>query len=284
MSSSRYLEDCLSRRVIFFAGKGGVGKTTLAWATAIACAQRSKPVTLVGLSPFDTTKSPPMENHPDITWLTIEPVEAFREYTLRILKFDRVYQLVFDNRVFKTFIRAAPGMAETVVAGKVWDLYARAPNHLILVDLPSTGHALSFFQSPLGVKTLFAAGFVHKETLKILEMFSEPTTRIDIVTLPEELAVLESTQFKRKLQSLLPVTFGYVHLNQTVPALGDLNSIPQQPALDTIRKRYEEEKRRDREAEDELKALELPMIKFPRIGNTTWRETVEALANQLGQS
>lgn len=224
-----------------------------------------------------------MDNNPDIRSLTIDPIEAFREYAIRILKFDRVYQLVFDNRVFKAFIRAAPGMAETVVAGKVWDLYAQAPDHLILVDLPSTGHALSFFQSPLGVKALFTVGFVHKETVKILKMVSEPTTRIDIVTLPDELAVLESAQFKRKLESLLPVHFGYVHLNQTVPALGDLNSTPH-PVLEPIRKRYEEEKRRDHEAEYELKALELPMIKFPRIGKTTWRETVEALANQLGQS
>src|SRR6185295_6148648 len=132
---------------------------------------------------------------------------AFREYALHVLKFDRIYQAIFENHVLKTFIQAAPGLSETVIAGKVWDLFEHGKQDLLIVDLPASGHAFSFFQSPLGIQKVFSTGFVHKEAIKISQMFENPNVRIDLVTLPEEMPIVESLQFHEKLSRLYPFHF-----------------------------------------------------------------------------
>jgi arsenite-transporting ATPase len=49
MNSSEFLDR--AKRILFFTGKGGVGKTTLACSTAVALAGRGKQVLLVSTDP-----------------------------------------------------------------------------------------------------------------------------------------------------------------------------------------------------------------------------------------
>jgi len=49
MTSSKFLDR--ATRILFFTGKGGVGKTSLACATAVALADRGKKVLLVSTDP-----------------------------------------------------------------------------------------------------------------------------------------------------------------------------------------------------------------------------------------
>src|SRR5690606_34172720 len=86
-------------------------------------------------------------------------------------------------------------------------------------DLPSSGHTVSFFQSPLGVKEIFKVGFVHTETEKILGMFRSPDVRLDLVAIPEELPVVECRELKERLAALHDFQFGYLHVNQSAPKL-----------------------------------------------------------------
>lgn len=217
MALSRYIEDSLSRRVIFFTGKGGVGKSSLAWATALACRRQGKKVLVVSWSAFDTEARPFFTDLEGVESITLDALTCFREYALLLLKFEKLYDAVFDNFVLNAFVQAAPGVSETVIAGKIWHLSETGGYDLIVIDLPSSGHALSFFQSPLGVKKVFSVGFVSKETEKILALFRSPSTRVDFVTLPEELPMVECLELKNKLADLHALHFGWVHVNQVTP-------------------------------------------------------------------
>ena len=279
-----YLEDCLSRRVIFFTGKGGVGKSTLAWATALACRRKNLRVTIVSWNPLEPFANPLAVEEAGIRWIPLETLAAFKEYALQVFRFETVYHLVFDNHVLKTFIRAAPGVGETVIAGKIWDLYQKHEQDLLIVDLPASGHAITFFQSPLGVQKLFAIGFVHKEAAKIVEMFRSQDSRIDLVALPEELPLAEGLQLKEKLETLHTFHFGYLHMNQCTPNL----PIPSPAVLarfgDTVRDCAERHlKRREIEAEalSVVPAFELPSIEIPRYPSMNLHETVEKVATFL---
>ena len=140
-----YLEDTLSKKLLLFTGKGGVGKTAIAMATALLCKRHGKRVVFASWSPFDSSnQSLPEENH-EIETVHLETLSAFREYALHILKFNKLYDIIFDNPVLKTFVKAAPGLSETVIAGKVWDLYDNGNQDILIIDLPSSGHAFSFF-------------------------------------------------------------------------------------------------------------------------------------------
>ncbi len=82
-------------RYLFFTGKGGVGKTSLASATAVALADAGKSVLLVSTDPasnldqvFETalTRTPtPVAGVPRLAALNIDPEEAARAYRARAL-------------------------------------------------------------------------------------------------------------------------------------------------------------------------------------------------------
>ncbi|MCB0404625.1 MAG: ArsA family ATPase [Bdellovibrionales bacterium] len=280
--SVSYLSDCLDKKVIFFTGKGGVGKSSLAWATARLAQNHGKKVATVSWSPFDKeTQAPPS---PNIDWVRIETLAAFREYALQIIKFDKLFDMVFDNHVFKTFIKAAPGLAETVAAGKLWDLYEKEIYDLLVVDLPSSGHAVSFFQSPKGINKLFRTGFIHKDSEHILEMFEAPTTRIDLVTLPEELPVVECRQLKQELEQVLPFHLGYLHFNQCTPEL----ELPPATAWEHVSepisaclKRHQENLESDKENYQQASTLGLPVIRMERLAVDKTTSLIDEMAARM---
>lgn len=279
--SHRFVDDSLSKRLIFFTGKGGVGKTAVAWATALLLKNRGRRVTFASWSPFDSLGRPlPSETH-QIHTVHLETLSAFKEYALHILKFDTIYHAVFENTVLRAFIRAAPGLSETVIAGKVWDLYSKAEQDVLIVDLPSSGHALSFFQSPLGIQKIFHSGFVHRETEKISEMFQDPSTRLDLVTLPEEMPAVECLQFFEKLRGLWPFHFGYLHVNQCSPRISPVsdNSVEQLPtdAWECL-ERHRNKIVLEQEAITLCKRSGLPMIEIPRFTTENAALTIEDIS------
>lgn len=278
MASSNYISDCLSRRVIFFTGKGGVGKSTLAWATAVACRRQGRKVSFISWNPFEDESRRPAGSDPSlIPWFRLSGRECFHEYAIQILKFERLYRVLFDNAVIRAFIEVAPGLAESVIAGKIWDLYSHHPDTLYIVDLPASGHAISFFQSPLGLHKLFPKGIVHRETGAIRDLFASSETRVDLVTLAEELPVTEAKELHSRLAALEVLKFGYIHLNQCLPPELDREF----SSTSDLGNRQGEWRRTEKENIAALSSLALPQIKTPRMTNDLFSEVVEAAAASL---
>jgi anion-transporting ArsA/GET3 family ATPase len=273
---SSFMKDTLSRRLVFFTGKGGVGKSLVAWATAL-CAQRSGlRVAVVSWSPFDGSTKPPDLKTSGVRWHRLDALACFREYALRILRFQKVYGAIFEHAVLKAFIRAAPGFSDTVTGGKLWDLVERNEQDLLVVDLPASGHAVSFFRSPIGVCRVFALGFVHHEAKKIIELFRGQKTRVDIVTTPEELPVAESMELKGRLCELnLPL--GFVHCNQRLPDL----PMPERGWDERSRilvDDYQLRRHREEALVEELQKIELPILSLPHFSGSTQTQILESLS------
>src|ERR1700722_6202838 len=82
-------------RYLFFTGKGGVGKTSLACAAAIALADRGKRVLLVSTDPASnldevlgvtlTGRPTPVPSAPGLFALNLDPEESAREYRERVV-------------------------------------------------------------------------------------------------------------------------------------------------------------------------------------------------------
>src|SRR6478672_10197131 len=94
------------KRLVVVAGKGGVGRTTVAAALAVAAARRGKRVLLAQTRSKERLStllgSPPVG--PDLVrvrenlWaVDIFPEAALREYGLMILRSNLVYRAVFEN-------------------------------------------------------------------------------------------------------------------------------------------------------------------------------------------
>ncbi|MBI4404344.1 MAG: hypothetical protein HY537_09300 [Deltaproteobacteria bacterium] len=290
MSKENYIEKCLRSRVLFFTGKGGVGKTTLAWATALACQRRGRPTIVCTWNPFDRESlSARLLDHAEniwkIQWINIEPLSAFREYVLLRLKFDTIYDAVFDHYIFRTFLKAAPGFAETVVAGKIWDTYERHSDCLIIADLPSTGHAVSFFQSPLGIRQIFSVGFVHREANKIIKMFLRRSTSVHIVAMPEELPIEEAAHLKEKLHQTLPLEISHLHINRCTPTFGLSQSASlNAPDADKCLQQHFSQLKQEQHVIETARTIGLPLIQTPTFVSAEGPDLIAAVASHLEQS
>ena len=238
-------------RILFFTGKGGVGKSTISAALAMRAARIGKRVLVCEVRAHERIPlllgKPPVgpeirEIEPDLFAVNIDIPTAFREYALMKLRLKAIYRAVFENRIMRYALRAIPSIAEIVTLGKVVyhlgekDAQGRNRFDLIIVDAPATGHAVSLLHTPQVVLDSIPAGAMADEMRHILEVFADRSVSgVVLVTLPEEMPVNETIELDEQLGRLvhlersavvlngdLPLRFGPLDLDamRSVPALG----------------------------------------------------------------
>ncbi len=255
LPTTPYLNDTLNKEVIFITGKGGVGKSTLARAIALRATAEGKRARIISLSEIVGIASDPFEYE----FTILSPMECLREYMKRKLPLESLVDAAFKHELFSRFVRVTPGLADTVMAGKMWDLWKKREQDLLIIDLPSSGHALSFFKTPIGVAQVFRIGFVHHELEKIWELWTSPSTRIDIVTLPEELPVQECKELHQGLAQITPsLPIGFIIVNQTLPAFNDTGE------NDFYHDHYRHRRLQEQELIENLKSLDRPILQLNR--------------------
>ena len=166
---------------------------------------------------------------PELSTLSIQPEAAIEEYLLRMLRFRKLYEMVFKNRVMGPFIDAVPGLHDLIQLGKVFDLEreidprrrARAWD-LVVVDAPATGHGISMLTAPRGMMRLTRSGPFHNNARDVAGLIEDPArTAIVLVSLPEELAVSETTDLYGRLGSFQSQVAGIVLNGVNATALPD---------------------------------------------------------------
>jgi len=207
--------NLLARRVVIVTGKGGVGKTTVASAIALAAAERGRKVALCETQ--GSRRVPDLfdrpskgykltEVHPGLSTLSITSDQAIEDYILQQVKVRALYKLAFKNRVMGPFMRAVPGLHDLVQLGKVWDLErlrdAGEPTwDLVVVDAPATGHGLTMLKSPQSMMDLTVAGPFHDNAKLIRDLVVDAQrTALVLVSLPEEMPVNETIELYERLE------------------------------------------------------------------------------------
>ena len=74
---------------------------------------------------------------------------------LMVLKFQTIYDAVFENRLVRHFLRVIPSLAELVMLGRSSTRRRRRSGgrprwDLVIVDAPATGHAVQLLRVPAG--------------------------------------------------------------------------------------------------------------------------------------
>jgi len=280
----RYLDDTFRRKIVFFTGKGGVGKSTLCYATALACLKAKKKPLVALWEPFDSEPGQhPLESM-GIERLRLDALSCFKEYALQTVKFEKLYDTVFDNQLLRTFVRTTPGVGDGVIAGKIWNLAQNDDYDIILVDLPSTGHTFSFFKSPKGIRKIFTIGAIHRQAMQICDFFESDKTRVDFVSLPEELPLTECGILIQDLKTILKVPYGFLFLNQLTPhfSLPDPERMP--PELRPLHALYRSRWQNDDSAKDSVKRWDLPQISIPFEDHPHFLGMIESLSERLREA
>lgn len=227
--------DLLDHRFLLFTGKGGVGKSTLTAALAIEAAGRGMRPLVVELGHRATMRSvfgvdavgfsPRAVGH-GVHAMSVEMDQAVVEYMAQHVPSKRLARAIVSNQVLERLFRAMPAVGEIATVNALHRLEAEqdaagrprwAP---ILVDLDATGHALMFLELRQVVAHLMGAGPMRRLVDEMAATFADPRrTRLNLVTLPDELPVTETLELHARLQSTGSVAFGRVFVNR-VPSTG----------------------------------------------------------------
>lgn len=206
------LDSLLERRLVVLTGKGGVGKSVVGAAVALAARERGKRVLLVEVAaPLEAARllgGPPSggretEVLPGLHTVNLDPAAVMDEYVRHVVKIELIARRILESPVYHRFFAAAPGLKELMVLGKIMVLEeARRPFSskplwdLVVVDAPATGHGLAFLKVPLAASAAVPVGPIGHNARRVLAMLRDPRrTALVVVAIPEEMAVVEALQF-----------------------------------------------------------------------------------------
>ena len=231
--------------VIIVAGKGGVGKTAVTAALAVA-ASRAGLRTLVvevegkgGLAAMfgsdrlhfdDTVLVAADDRSGGVTARTITPDEALLEY-LRSHGLQRISNRLLSSGALELISTAVPGIRDILVLGAVKAIERTGNHDLIVLDAPAAGHAISFLRSASGLADAVKVGPINSQAEDVLELLNDPARcRVVLVTVPEETPVNELIQTAYSLEDDVGVALGPVVVNGVVADLAGLDVDPEEAA------------------------------------------------------
>jgi len=223
------------KRFLIVTGKGGVGKTTVAAAEAVALAAKGKRVLVAMCNAkerlsvmlgSDLVGEDVSEVGKNIWAVNMNPERALEEYGLMTLKSRVLYNILFDNKYARSFFRAVPGMSEWAMLGKAWwhTTETRSDGSprfdVVILDAPATGHGLDMLRVPKVIVDVVPPGLLRRDAERAMELFRNPDIcAVVLVTLPEEMPTSETIELAAALTGELGIPIGKVVVNGVLPPL-----------------------------------------------------------------
>lgn len=193
-----------SAPILFVTGKGGTGKTTVACAVANALARRGERVLLVepygqtgvalryGEDELGDEPSPIADN---LSAVHLRPRRLVEEYFRKLLRLPALARRLLSSSSFNAVTSAAPGVSEFLTL-ECLDAWSRARRFdRIVVDGPSTGHALQLLRAPFQLAEITGSGPLYRPLHRLtLALRRSEHVSVAVVSICEEMSVAESVE------------------------------------------------------------------------------------------
>jgi anion-transporting ArsA/GET3 family ATPase len=284
-------------RIVFVTGKGGVGKSAVAAATALQFARAGKTVLLVELG--SRSFYGPLLGLPvgadTVRWTSRIGIarwdveSSLREYVAHYLVFKAAADWVLNYTVMKALMAAAPSLAELAILGKLtgpmrhgW--YQRDVD-VVVVDAYSTGQFMALLRAPRGLSQTVASGPMHRHTVAMTALLSEPAIcEYRLVTLAEEMPTAEACEMARDVRAETGIA-PRIYCNRLIDLPPHLPAWPLDDPAAPFVQHMARVAARQRESLAALQALsderDGPVRRLPLIPVTDARRLLEALADAL---
>ena len=284
-------------RVVVVSGKGGVGKTTVAAAIALAAARRGDKVLVADLedresvAPIFGRDALPHEERqiaPGITGVSVIPDAALVEYFRVVYRVPRASRALLRSKAVEFATQVAPGLRDILLIGSIMEFERRRPDgrpayDTIVVDAPPTGRLPRLLDAPRAIVDMVRAGPVKPQAQKVLDMVTNPKRlHVVLVAHPEEMPVRETLEAVESLQKL-GVALGPIVVNGIWPDAPTLGRSPGQTlraaateagldlgdeaidALATVNTAHARRVANQKDALRELGSVSLPRIDLPYL-------------------
>jgi anion-transporting ArsA/GET3 family ATPase len=239
----------LERKLIVVSGKGGVGKTTVACALGLLAARRGLRTIVVEVSAqrrlpglfgsHDGAAGVETELRKRLWSISIDPDRALLEW-LQALGGRVSGRVLASSSTFQYFAAAAPGAKELVSMVKLWELAEGERRRgrerrydLVVLDAPSTGHALGMLHSPLTFGAIARVGPIAAQAERVRELLGDPARSGYLgVAQPTEMAVTETLELQNDLSRRLGRELYAVVVNGVLPLRFDERELDRIASLD----------------------------------------------------
>jgi arsenite-transporting ATPase len=230
MMKSFDLKDINLTKYLFFTGKGGVGKTSIACATAITLADQGKKIMLISTDPasnlqdvFNTSldnKGVQIKEVPNLIVANFEPEEAAKEYKESVVG---PYRGQLPQAVIQNMEEQLSGSCTVEIAAFnefsnfITDEKAQLEFDHIIFDTAPTGHTLRMLQLPSAWSNFISesthgasclgqlAGLESKKEiykLAVKTLADKDMTTLFLVSRPEIGSLREAERASKELQDL----------------------------------------------------------------------------------
>jgi anion-transporting ArsA/GET3 family ATPase len=210
MPASPVVPAILARDLVFVTGKGGVGKTTVAAALALAAADAGRDAIVCEVG-GQSRIGPPLSS------ISIDPDAALVEWIAR--NAGRAAAAILGHSgTFEQLVAAAPGARELITLGKAWDLTRAGDERLVVVDAPASGHAVALLKAPSTYAQIVRAGPVGHQAASVREFFADPSaSAIVLVSTPADLPVSETIELAGAIEDVTGRRVDAVIVNEVLP-------------------------------------------------------------------
>lgn len=224
------LSDIDLTKYLFFTGKGGVGKTSIACATAVGLADKGKKILLISTYPASNLQdvfNQSLNGHgseiaeiPGLTVVNLDPEQAAAEYRERVIA---PFRGKLPESVIQNMEEQLSGSCTVEIAAFnefsdfITDVQKQSEFDHIIFDTAPTGHTLRMLQLPSAWSTFISesthgasclgqlSGLEERKEIykKAVETLSDTgATRLMLVSRPETAPLKEAARSSHELQLL----------------------------------------------------------------------------------
>ncbi len=189
------------KRLYVFTGKGGVGKTTVSLAFTRYLNQQGQKAKYLCFNNTIDNQVLEKSNTPHEVIFFDKIIES---YIAKKLKSKKIASWITKTTFFKAMIDMVPGFSYIIYLRSIMDQISKDKDLTIVLDSPSSGHALTMFEAFENFQSIFQKGPIFDDIGKMIEGLSQKGfLKVNICSLPSLMSIHEEMELKRSLLKLV---------------------------------------------------------------------------------